>query len=52
MKMLPCTWEALVVRTDSSTGGTWDALQAALCSPSEDGFLANAHSSMIGSTRA
>ncbi|MFE0437283.1 DUF6924 domain-containing protein [Streptomyces nigra] len=41
MDQLPCTLEALVVRTDFSAGGAWDALRAALCSPSRDGFLAN-----------
>ncbi|MFD0253827.1 DUF6924 domain-containing protein [Streptomyces sp. NPDC127113] len=41
MRQLPCTLEALVVRTDFSTDGAWDALRAALCSPSRDGFLAN-----------
>jgi hypothetical protein len=33
--------EALVVRTDFSADGAWDALRAALYSPSRDGFLAN-----------
>ncbi|MEU8793676.1 hypothetical protein [Streptomyces sp. NPDC048643] len=41
MKQLPCTLEALVVRTDFSADGAWDALRAALYSPSKDGFLAN-----------
>ncbi|WP_328417649.1 hypothetical protein OG542_39880 [Streptomyces violaceus] len=41
MKQLPCTLEALVVRTDFSGDGAWDALRAALYSPSKDGFLAN-----------
>jgi hypothetical protein len=33
--------EALVVRTDFSADGAWDALRTALYSPSRDGFLAN-----------
>ncbi len=41
MNQLPCTLEALVVRTDFSADGAWDALRAALYSPSRDGFLAN-----------
>ncbi|MFE5142365.1 DUF6924 domain-containing protein [Streptomyces fagopyri] len=41
MNQLPCTLEALVVRTDFSADGAWDALRAALFSPSRDGFLAN-----------
>ncbi|MFE9812625.1 DUF6924 domain-containing protein [Streptomyces sp. NPDC005548] len=41
MDQLPCPSEALVVRTDFSTGGAWDALRAALHSPSPDGFSAN-----------
>ncbi|WP_328559281.1 DUF6924 domain-containing protein [Streptomyces coelicoflavus] len=41
MNQLPCTLEALVVRTDFSTDGAWDAVREALCSPSEDGFLPN-----------
>jgi hypothetical protein len=38
MRQLPCTLEALVVRTDFSADGAWDALRAALYSPT---FLAN-----------
>ena len=41
MTHFPCTLEALVVRTDFSADGAWDALRAALFSPSKDGFLAN-----------
>ncbi|MER6442398.1 hypothetical protein ABT275_39705 [Streptomyces sp. NPDC001185] len=41
MKQLPSTLEALVVRTDFSADGAWDALWAVLYSPSRDGFLAN-----------
>ncbi|MFI6808087.1 DUF6924 domain-containing protein [Streptomyces luteogriseus] len=41
MDQLPCTLEALVVRTDFSTDGAWDAVREALCSPSKDGFLPN-----------
>lgn len=41
MTQFPCTSEALVVRTDFSADGAWDALRAALFSPSKDGFLAN-----------
>jgi hypothetical protein len=41
MKQFPCTLEALVVRTDFSAGGAWDALRAALDSSSKDGFLAH-----------
>ncbi|MFD4559448.1 DUF6924 domain-containing protein [Streptomyces sp. NPDC058469] len=41
MKQFPCTLEALVVRTDFSADGAWDALRGALDSPSKDGFLAN-----------
>ncbi|MFI5679088.1 DUF6924 domain-containing protein [Streptomyces cellulosae] len=41
MHQLPCTLEALVVRTDFSADGAWDTLRAALYSPSRDGFLAN-----------
>lgn len=41
MNQLPCTLEALVVRTDFSADGAWDALREALFSPSKDGFLAN-----------
>ncbi|MEU5397514.1 DUF6924 domain-containing protein [Streptomyces tibetensis] len=41
MRQFPCTLEALVVRTDFSAEGAWGALQAALFSPSKDGFLAN-----------
>ncbi|WP_262064330.1 DUF6924 domain-containing protein [Streptomyces sp. STR69] len=41
MKQLPSTLEALVVRTDFSADGSWDAVRAVLDSPSKDGFLAN-----------
>lgn len=41
MHQLPCTLEALVVRTDFSADGAWDTLRAALHSPSREGFLAN-----------
>ncbi|MBV1942594.1 hypothetical protein KUF83_39585 [Streptomyces sp. BV286] len=41
MKQFPSTLEALVVRTDFSADGAWNALRAALYSPSRDGFLAN-----------
>ncbi|MFI9772248.1 DUF6924 domain-containing protein [Streptomyces sp. NPDC052415] len=41
MKQLPCTLEALVVRTDFSATDAWDALRVALYTPSRDGFLAN-----------
>ncbi|PAK24311.1 hypothetical protein CJD44_23310 [Streptomyces sp. alain-838] len=41
MYQLPSTSEALVVRTDFSADGAWDALRAALFSPSKDGFLAD-----------
>ncbi|MEU1041429.1 hypothetical protein [Streptomyces sp. NPDC005907] len=41
MNQLPCTLEALVVRTDFSADGACDTLRAALYSPSRDGFLAN-----------
>ncbi|WP_374206400.1 hypothetical protein [Streptomyces sp. WAC04114] len=41
MNQLPCTLEPLVVRTEFSTDGAWDALREALCSPSKDGFLPN-----------
>ncbi|MFJ9676095.1 DUF6924 domain-containing protein [Streptomyces sp. MPA0124] len=41
MHQFPCTLEALVVRTDLSADSAWDALRAALRSPSRDGFLAN-----------
>ncbi|MFJ9376724.1 DUF6924 domain-containing protein [Streptomyces sp. NPDC101455] len=41
MRQFPCTLEALVVRTDFSADGAWDALRAALFSPGKDGFLAN-----------
>jgi hypothetical protein len=41
MNQLPCTLEALVVRTDFSADDAWDALRSALYSPSRDGFLAN-----------
>ncbi|MEV1083433.1 hypothetical protein AB0I98_35315 [Streptomyces sp. NPDC050211] len=41
MNQLPCTLEALVVRTDFSADGAWSALRASLFSPSKDGFLAN-----------
>ncbi|MEU9230314.1 hypothetical protein AB0D40_39030 [Streptomyces massasporeus] len=41
MNQLPCTLEALVVRTDFSADGAWGALRASLFSPSKDGFLAN-----------
>lgn len=41
MHQLPCTLEALVVRTDFTADGAWDAVRVALCSPSRDGFLAN-----------
>jgi hypothetical protein len=41
MNQLPCTLEALVVRTDFSADDAWDALREALFSPSKDGFLAN-----------
>ncbi|MFC8248262.1 DUF6924 domain-containing protein [Streptomyces chartreusis] len=41
MNQLPCTLEALVVRTDFSADDAWDALRAALGLPSRDGFLAN-----------
>ncbi|MER5374770.1 hypothetical protein [Streptomyces sp. NPDC002553] len=41
MRQFPCTLEALVVRTDFSADGAWDALRTALFSPGKDGFLAN-----------
>ncbi|MFJ6982947.1 MULTISPECIES: DUF6924 domain-containing protein [unclassified Streptomyces] len=41
MHQLPCTLEALVVRTDFSADDAWDTLRAALCLPSREGFLAN-----------
>lgn len=41
MKQFPCTLKALVVRTDFSADGAWDALRVALYSPGKDGFLAN-----------
>ncbi|MFJ9024067.1 DUF6924 domain-containing protein [Streptomyces sp. NPDC102259] len=41
MNQLPCTLEALVVRTDLSEDGAWDSVREALFSPNEDGFLAN-----------
>ncbi|MDQ0579437.1 DUF6924 domain-containing protein [Streptomyces rishiriensis] len=41
MKQLPNALEALVVRTDFSADGAWDALRAALYSPGRDGFLAD-----------
>ncbi|MFG3173378.1 DUF6924 domain-containing protein [Streptomyces sp. NPDC048200] len=41
MDSLPCTLEALVVRTDFSKAGLGEALRAALSAPSADGFLAN-----------
>ncbi|WP_217140705.1 hypothetical protein [Streptomyces sp. AC627_RSS907] len=41
MNQFPCTLEALIVRTDFSVDGAWDALRASLFSPSKDGFLAN-----------
>ena len=41
MNQLPCTLEALVVRTDFSADNAWDAVRAALFSPSTDGFLAS-----------
>ncbi|MGV9703130.1 DUF6924 domain-containing protein [Streptomyces sp. NPDC003483] len=41
MNQLPSTLEALVVRTDFSAESAWDALRAALYSPSRDGFLAD-----------
>ncbi|WP_405639743.1 DUF6924 domain-containing protein [Streptomyces sp. NBC_00019] len=41
MNQLPCTLEALVVRTDFSADGAWDALRAALHSPTKEGFLPN-----------
>ncbi|MFD9323389.1 DUF6924 domain-containing protein [Streptomyces sp. NPDC060053] len=41
MNQLPCTLEALVVRTDFSEDGAWDSVREALFSPNKDGFLAN-----------
>ncbi|MEU0212437.1 DUF6924 domain-containing protein [Streptomyces canus] len=41
MNQLPCTLEALVVRTDFSADGAWDTVRAALYSPSGEGFLAS-----------
>jgi len=41
MTELPCTLEALVVRTDFSVASAWDVLRATVLSPNEDGFLAN-----------
>ena len=41
MNQLPCVLEALVVRTDFSTDGAWDAVREALFSPSTEGFLPN-----------
>ncbi|MEU1535686.1 DUF6924 domain-containing protein [Streptomyces fagopyri] len=41
MEQLPCTLEALVVRTDFSATGAWDALRKILFSPNDEGFLAN-----------
>jgi hypothetical protein len=41
MSQFPSALEALVVRTDFSADGAWEALRAVLLSPSEDGFLAN-----------
>ncbi|MFJ2397270.1 DUF6924 domain-containing protein [Streptomyces sp. NPDC087843] len=40
MTELPCSANALVVRTDFSSAVTWEALRLALSSPSEDGSLA------------
>lgn len=41
MNQFPCPLEALVVRTDFSADGAWDALRVALHSPSREGFLPN-----------
>lgn len=41
MLQLPCTLEALVVRTDFSADRAWHALRASLHSPSSDGFTAD-----------
>ncbi|MCM2393619.1 DUF6924 domain-containing protein [Streptomyces albipurpureus] len=41
MKQFPCTVEALVVRTDFSANRAWNALRAALVTPSTDGFSAD-----------
>ncbi|MFJ8948280.1 DUF6924 domain-containing protein [Streptomyces sp. NPDC102395] len=41
MHQLPCTLEALVVRTDFSADDAWASLRMALCLASRDGFLAN-----------
>jgi hypothetical protein len=41
MKQLPCPSAALVVRTDFSADGAWDAVREALHSPSADGFWPN-----------
>ncbi|WP_406129617.1 DUF6924 domain-containing protein [Streptomyces canus] len=41
MNQLPCTVEALVVRTDFSADGAWDAVREALFSPGKEGFLSN-----------
>ncbi|MFJ8010822.1 DUF6924 domain-containing protein [Streptomyces fagopyri] len=41
MNQLPSSLEVLVVRTDFSADGAWDALREVLFSPSRDGFMAN-----------
>ncbi|MET8165851.1 hypothetical protein ABZT34_16620 [Streptomyces sp. NPDC005329] len=41
MNQLPCTVEALVVRTDFSEDGAWDSMREALFPPNEDGFQAD-----------
>ncbi|MFG2369342.1 DUF6924 domain-containing protein [Streptomyces mirabilis] len=40
MTELPCSANALVVRTDFSSDAAWEALRLALSSPSDGGFLA------------
>ncbi|MFI9583459.1 DUF6924 domain-containing protein [Streptomyces sp. NPDC052236] len=40
MTELPCSSDALVVRTDFSRDAAWEALRVALSLPSDDGFMA------------
>ncbi|MEV7930547.1 hypothetical protein [Kitasatospora sp. NPDC088779] len=41
MTELPCGSDALVVRTDFSSGAAWEALRRTLSPPGENGFLAS-----------
>ncbi|MFI5998685.1 DUF6924 domain-containing protein [Streptomyces sp. NPDC051362] len=43
MTSLPQTDDTLLIRTDFSDQGAWQALHAAITTPNEDDFVANVH---------